>query len=280
MKGGRMMQAEEKVEKVMNTCGITCWGVCSFDRIREKLLPCRAKARVPKEAASVIVIALPYSLEDEYYHESNISRYAAVKDYHLVDTQYLENASVKLRQMFPEEEFEIFTDNSPVPEVLAAAYAGLGVIGKNGLLIQREYGSWVFLGEIVTTLALNESGGKVETCCGCGACVRACPTGALVKNDKGICLSHITQKKGELLPEEEKLLLQYGCAWGCDICQLVCPENKKVRATEIKEFIESFHPVAAVGEPLEEKAYAWRGRKVVERNLLLLEKERTCRKNR
>lgn len=274
-----MTKNAEEVKQIMDGCGIACYGVCSFARVQDMLLPCRAQSRLPEGAASVIVIAFPYSLGDEAYRDTNISRYAAVKDYHLVVSRYLEDVSAKLKQAFPEEEFVPFTDNSPVPEVFTAACAGLGVIGQNGLLIHKEYGSWVFLGEIVTTLALQGTGGNPAKCCGCQACVCACPTGALASKDIGQCLSRITQKKGELLPEEEKLLLKHGCAWGCDICQLVCPENQKVRATEIKEFLESFHPVAAVGEPLEEKAYAWRGRKVVERNLSLLERNQTCGKH-
>lgn len=270
---------EERFNSIMDACGITCRGVCAFERIKEKLLPCRAKSRLPEGAKSVIIAVFPYSLADEYYQKANISRYAAVKDYHLVVTQCLEDAAAKLKQAFPSEEFAAFTDNSPVPEVMTAARAGLGVIGQNGLLIHRDYGSWAFLGEIVTTLALGETGGEPQKCRGCQACIRACPTGALAKGDKGSCLSHISQKKGELLPEEEALLIKHGCAWGCDICQLVCPENRRVRPTQIKAFTESFHPVAAVGEPLEDKAYAWRGRKVIERNLLLLEREQSCRKN-
>ena len=117
---------------------------------------------------------------------------------------------------FPENSFSAFVDNSPIPEVKTAALAGLGVVGENGLLITEEFGSWVFIGEIVTDLFIECEEREIKSCIKCGKCKKVCPA----KNE---CLSAVSQKKGELSSEEERLLKENNIVWGCDICQEVCP---------------------------------------------------------
>ena len=107
-------------------------------------------------------------MEEAAYQGGNLSRYAAVGDYHEIVPQYLKRAVSALEQAFPEEAFVPFTDNSPIPEVRAAALAGLGRIGQNGLLIHERYGSWVFIGEIVTTLPIDAPPHQIRPCIGCG----------------------------------------------------------------------------------------------------------------
>lgn len=247
------------------------FGFCSFEALRGRLIECRARRRIPEKAQGVITMLFPYCLDADKYENSNISRYACVVDYHSVAMKILDELCVKLRAEWPDEAFEPFVDNSPIPEVYAAALSSLGRVGRNGLLINEKYGTWVFIGEIVTTLYLDNSS-EVQLCENCGACEAQCPVGAICDGrvDKSKCLSDITQRKTEPTDEQRKFIKESGCAWGCDICQLVCPHNIGVKTTYIDEFIQSFSPLADA-ESLEDKAYGWRGKKVIERNLKLLE---------
>lgn len=244
------------------------FGFCKFDLIRDSLIDCRAKLRLPENAQSVIVMLFPYYLGEEKYENSNISRYAVVPDYHLVINEAVAVTLNELKAEFPAEEFVFFTDNSPIPEVKAAMLSGLGVIGKNRLLINKNYGSWFFISEIVTTMRLPYPNISATNCLNCGKCISACPTKALGEQsfNKELCLSDITQRKGELTDEQKELVKASGCAWGCDICQTVCPMNKKIKIQPSEIFLKGIELTART-DNISDRAYAWRGRKVIERNL-------------
>lgn len=250
------------------------YGFCPYDKISDSLIECRAKSRIPKKSKSVIVALFPYNLGDNAYEGSDISKYAVVPDYHDTVTALLTEASKKLKEAYPEEEFVVFADNSPIPEVKAAVHAGLGVRGLNGLFINKDYGSWVFIGEIVTTKEYKypETDNNTLICSECKKCINACPTKAIGENgiDPTKCLSYITQKKGELTPEQEKLITASGCAWGCDVCQNVCPMNKEVKAEPIDAFAVGAEIKARTDSDISDRAYAWRGEKVIKRNLKLI----------
>lgn len=247
------------------------WGMCPFEEIKENLIDCRAKSRLPEKSETVIVACFPYLLEDSEYKDRNISKYAVVTDYHEVAIKRLEKAADKLRKLYPENNFEVFADNSPIPEVRAACAAGLGVRGMNSLLITEKYGSFVFIGEIVTDLKSDTKEIEYKSCISCEKCIDSCPAKAISETDfnKNTCLSAITQKKGALSQEEEKLMKECGCVWGCDICQDVCPMNRNADKTQIEEFLSL--PIACISEgcKLEGRAYEWRGRKVIERNIAI-----------
>ena len=248
------------------------FGFCSFKSIQNYLIGCRNRSKIPENAQSVIALLFPYYLGEQAYSAANVSRYAAVPDYHIVVNAYLEKIVTALKSRFPADEFVCFTDNSPIPEVYTAALCGLGCVGQNGLLIHEKYGSWVFIGEIVTTLKIDEQSNTITKCIGCNQCLEACPTGVLSDGefDKNFCLSHITQKKGEIPKEYKELMIKYHCAWGCDICQKVCPMNQKAQMTFIKEFLQQSEATVSIGCDIKDRAFAWRGEKVIERNLKIL----------
>ncbi len=235
------------------------FGVCDFSALKDALIPCRAALRLPKDAKSVVCFLFPYKVEEN--PPKNISRYAAVPDYHGVCLERLEILKEKLSAEYKEYTFECFVDNSPIPEVRAAAAAGLGKIGQNGLLINEKYGSFVFLGEIVTDMPL-ECEDNTAFCENCGLCRTMCPVGL----DKARCLSALTQKKGEMSAEEQEMLLSQESVWGCDICQNVCPHNKTAERTDICEFLDGYRDRYVLGENTQNRAYAWRGERVVRRN--------------
>ena len=247
------------------------WGICPFEKISDSLIDCRAKNRLPQNAKTVIVVCFPYLLDKSKYNNINISKYAVVTDYHNVALSRLEKAVSELKKLYPENEFSAFADNSPVPEVRAACLSGLGVRGMNSLLITEKYGSYVFIGEIVTDVEFDCDEHAENPCIKCGKCIKACPSSAIKENcfDRRLCLSEITQKKGELSEKETALIKDCGCVWGCDICQDICPMNKNAAFTEIEEFISSAVPHVSEGCSLDGRAYEWRGRKVIERNIAI-----------
>ena len=245
------------------------FGFSSFSEVRDSLIPCRAKERLPENAETVISVLFPYYLGEELYENSNVSRYAVSEDYHIVTGKIINEIALRLKALYPENKFEPFVDNSPLPEVRCAVNAGLGCLGKNALFISPEYGSWVFLGEIVTDRFFEPYMGEISLCASCMECVKSCPMQAVT--DKGIdrdrCLSFLSQKKGELSEDIKQKMADSGCLWGCDICQKVCPHNKGVKITPIKEFFETAIPFVTEETDIENRAYAWRGKKVIDRNL-------------
>lgn len=228
---------------------------------------------------SVLLYLIPYYVSEG----KNISAYATSHDYHHYAKILGETLKEGLATLYPEDTFLSLCDASPLDERRAAAKAGLGALGDNGLLINAKYGSYVFIGEILSTLPADAFGcehiGEVEECLHCGTCQGACPTACLSDSGRP-CLSYITQKKGPLT-EEEVSLLQSGCmAWGCDVCQTVCPMNcgeGKPTLSPIPFFYQEriTHLTEDTLAQLDDDAFsryafAWRGRSVIERNLSLL----------
>lgn len=234
---------------------------------------------IPK---SVIVFLIPYfSGEGE-----NLSSYAVAEDYHFYAEGLYSRLCSALRRLFPTGRFLGFADHSPIDERDAAVRAGLGVWGKNRLFISREFGTYQFIGEILSDLPPEAFGAPEEfsptACIGCGACLSACPTGIL-RGESTDCLSAITQKKGELSKDECALMRKVNTAWGCDECQRVCPYTKEAvhTGTAISP-IPFFHEnritrltteaVSAMDEDtFRRRAFSWRGRGVVLRNTAVLE---------
>ncbi len=162
-----------------------------------------------------------------------VSRYARGGDYHLWIEKKHEKLISKIKKRFPAEEFLSCVDSKAVLERDVASAAGLGWIGKNTCLINTNLGSFIFLSEILTTLALQPDKAATDHCGTCSKCIESCPTGAIVgaqKVDATLCISYwtIESKKSPPRPLSEKFGVQ---VFGCDICQDVCPWNKKSRRT-------------------------------------------------
>jgi len=227
-------------------------------------------------AKSLLIFLLPYYVGGA----KNLSEYSASKDYHLIIREITSGLISVLKELYPENHFVGFGDHSPIDERGAALAAGLGILGDNGLLINEKYGTYVFLADVITDVPPSElsavSPHPVLKCEGCGACKRACPTGIL-RGEGDDCLSAITQRKGELLESEIALMKAYNTVWGCDICQSVCPHNRGAFITPIEFFHEDRINLLTSEilnsldkEAFEKRAFAWRKRKTVERNLKLL----------
>ncbi|HEX3025915.1 MAG TPA: QueG-associated DUF1730 domain-containing protein [Clostridia bacterium] len=273
------MPTRAEIRDRMVKAGVKICGMVDFCCLRDKLIPCSALRRLPVNAKTVIMALFPYYLPLE--GDRRISRYAVPRDYHLTVGESLTAASKKLKEDFPDNEFVPFCDASPIPEVYAARLAGLGAAGRHGLLINREFGSFVFIGEIVTDLEVSGEMEKAgEDCLSCGLCVRSCPGGAIGANgiDRERCVSHLTQKKGVLTGEQERLIQKSGSLWGCDICQDVCPMNRKIRETGLKPFRDDLKMTITPDEleqedfavRMKDRAFLWRGIGVLKRNLRIL----------
>lgn len=266
------MQKSTQLISIMAEKGILIYGVCPFRAVENRLIRCRASVRLPDHPKSVIMAAFPYNPAPNENENRIIARYAAVPDYHRSVGRLLSEAGRELSEAFSGHTFEPFVDNSPIPEVWAAALCGMGVIGQNGLLIHPEYGSWVFLGAIVTDLVLEPTGSGTAACVNCGICKRVCPGGAIGGHgvDRNRCLSALTQKKGKLSGQEIEAIKANGLIWGCDRCQECCPLNQKVRPAPLTVVTEHYHPDFTEDASLQPRAWDWRGKAVIDRNINII----------
>lgn len=164
------------------------------------------------------------------FEPMNVARYARGEDYHLHFKNELEDLVRKLKEIFAQDHFWVATDSSPVLERDLAQRAGLGWIGKNTCLINKDIGSYFFIGEILTTLDIEPSEEfKANHCGTCRRCIDACPTKALINPnelDASRCISYLTIESREI-PDENLRDLLGDWFFGCDICQAVCPWNEK-----------------------------------------------------
>src|SRR6202140_2336538 len=213
-------------------------------------------SHVVQGARSVIVCALNYNtslpcsteVTNEIASQNGprgwIARYAWGDDYHNLLGEKLDALVEVLHREFPEPfEARAYVDTGPVIERVAAKYAGLGWLAKNTCLIHEELGSWFFLGVIVTTLDLAASLDAAETpapdlCGNCSLCIDACPTGAIVEPyvlDARRCISYLTiELRGTIPPELREPIGQH--VFGCDICQDVCPWNRRAPVSALPNF--------------------------------------------
>lgn len=215
----------------------------------KKLLP---------SAKSLICLGLVYNSEAPYSTEEKtgatdaagwVSRYAWGADYHTVLKDKLFELVEALRREAGDFDYKVCVDTAPLLERTYAHHAGLGWIGKNTCLINQQLGSWVFLGEIITSLDLEPDQPAPFRCGTCTRCIDACPTDALVPIgdpagpadgpshalDSRLCISYWTIELRGSIPEQHRG--EMGAhIFGCDICQDVCPWNRSAATTAMPEF--------------------------------------------
>lgn len=226
-------------------------------------------------ARSVYLFIVPYfcGLDEP----EGISLYARSYDYHLYFRSLFDELTAILKVKLPQDSFYGFCDHSPISEVDAAAKAELGVKGDNGLLINEKYGSFVFIGGLFSSEEpQGEASAHIGECLHCGSCRRACPACL----DMTSCLSDITQKKGELAPDERAMVKKYRSVWGCDMCQTCCPHNRDIQCTPISFFYEnrisSLDRETVLSMPegeFSKRAFSWRGRECLVRNLDIINED-------
>ena len=194
-------------------------------------------------ARSVLCVGLQYDTPHDYSTEAPpgrgwISRYAWGDDYHDVMKAMLERLLERLRAEAGPFEARTYVDTGPIVERAYAAAAGLGAWGKNTCLLHPEHGSWFFRGELVSDLELPEDAPRPDICGSCTACLEACPTGALPAPyvlDATRCISYLTIELKDAIPEDRRADVGRH-VFGCDICQDVCPWNRRRRHHGLEAF--------------------------------------------
>ena len=257
--GKYSLQIKEKaLELGFSACGISA--VRCLDEERERLLSWLSEgmnasmgymanhlekrldpAKIEEGAKSVISVLINYYPTQKQSDPSApvISKYAYGKDYHLVVKEKLNNLLIFIQSEISPCSGRAFVDSAPVFERPLAKAAGLGWIGKNSLLITKKHGSYVFIGELIIDLELGYDSVFTHDYCGnCTRCIDACPTGAIVSPhviDARKCISYHTIESKEEAPEPIISQL-HNNIFGCDICQDVCPWNKKLKPNQSFDF--------------------------------------------
>ncbi len=253
--------------------------------MEEPVIEKRINPKVTMEnVESIIVCAFPYYTEDN--NKSNISKYCYGKDYHIVVKEKLEEIAKYISDKTEGFEYMVFADNGPLVDRYLASISGIGYYGINNNIITDKYGSYVFIGYILNNYKFEVDDKNEKKCINCGKCIDSCPGGAILGSfefNPKKCLSYITQKKEELDEEEINILNKSNKVFGCDICQDICPHNKNISKTNIKEFYENLMYSLDEDEILnisnkefkrryKEKAFSWRGKKIIQRNMEILKK--------
>lgn len=240
-----------------------------------------------EDARAIISIAFPYNTFENTL-DNGFSIYTKGEDYHKVVFKYL-NSIIKYIESLGGKALG-FVDSNSLPERYIAYLAGVGIIGKNNMIITKKYGSFVFLSEIITDLDIGNldkgtfSDIKLyKDCKDCDICLKECPTKSInnFKRNPNICLSYLTQKKD--LKDSEMNLLK-GRIFGCDSCQNKCPKNKNISKTPISEFkIKDFMKNSLddyiininnseFKESFKNTSCGWRGKNTLIRNALIRKK--------
>jgi epoxyqueuosine reductase len=198
-------------------------------------------------AKSVVVCAVNYNTAHPYSTQVHdrargwISRYAwSREDYHDAVLRRLREVESNIKELSAPHQIEMrsYVDTGPVVERVYAKYAGIGWLGKNTCLINQNIGSWLFLGVIISSLELTPGLPAPDRCGTCTRCIDACPTNAFVgphQLDSNKCIAYLTIEKRGAIPEELREGIGHQ-VFGCDICQDVCPWNRKAPATNKPEF--------------------------------------------
>lgn len=290
---------KNKLKSIFNNYGLDTVGVAPIEqsnKLREILIDRNEKNHITgmeesdiekrinpslimEDGKSIIVCIFPYYIGEQ--KEANISKYCYGKDYHKVINETLTKACEDIKKEIECFEYKIFADNGPLVDRHLAYLAGLGYYGINNNIITDKYGSYVFIGYIVNNYEFEIDKPLEKSCIGCNKCVEYCPGNALKGNfemDPRKCVSFLTQKKEELTENEEYKINHNKMVFGCDICQDVCPHNKNIQKTNLKDFYENIIKKLNKEEIDEisnkefkrrygDRAFSWRGRKIIKRNM-------------
>lgn len=236
------------------------------------------------DAKSIIVCAFPYYIGEQ--KNCNLPKYAFSIDYHILVKKLLDRVGEYLEKNIQDFKYSAHVDTGPLSDRYLAYKAGIGFFGINSHIITEKYGSYVTIGYLITNHEFKPDSPMDKTCCRCMKCVNSCP-GNAIKGDFSIeeikCRSYITQKKEELTTGDIEILKKGQLIFGCDICQDVCPHNKNVKLSAIDEFYQNIKfdldydeikdmSNKAFIRNFRDRAFAWRGRKVLMRNFEILDK--------
>lgn len=242
-----------------------------------------------EEPRSIISIAIAYPSKMSNPPRSEpgafrgiIARSAWGKDYHIVLRDRLQRLENWLQERVPDVRTMSMVDTGALVDRAVAERAGIGWSGKNCAIITPEFGSWVYLGEMLTNIPFPPDEPVTEGCGDCTACLDACPTGALVgpgQLDATRCISFLTQTKGFIADNYKKKIGNR--LYGCDTCQIVCPKNRKLNFTHQPELQPDPELVKPLLKPLltmsnreyrekyGDNASSWRGKKPIQRNAII-----------
>ncbi|MFP3393152.1 tRNA epoxyqueuosine(34) reductase QueG [Brevibacillus sp. SIMBA_040] len=240
-------------------------------------------------ARSLISIAIAYPSKLENPPKSEPGAYRGIlcraawgTDYHHVLREKLDKLAQFIKELEPGAQIESMVDTGELSDRAVAERAGIGFVGKNCAVITPEFGSWVYLGELVTNLPLPSDSPIEEGCGDCNICVDACPTGALVQGGQlnaQRCVAFLTQVK-DFIPDEFRGKIG-NRLYGCDTCQTVCPKNRRINMNHHAEFQPDPETAKPLLIPLLEmsnkefkqrfglSSSSWRGKKPIQRNAIL-----------
>lgn len=240
---------------------------------------------IMEDAKSIIVCAFPYYTgKDE---DSNISNYCYGLDYHIVAKKMMKKLCEVISLEINDFKYEIFADNGPLVDRYLAYKSAVGYYGLNNCIINDKYGSYIFIGYIINNFSFDVDKPLEKSCIKCGKCKKYCPGNVISGNyemNPTKCLSHITQKKGELSTEEIEILKKSNKVFGCDVCQEVCPHNANIEETNIEEFKQNLIKKLNYSDLQKisnrefkrvygNRAFSWRGKGVIIRNMEILMKK-------
>ncbi|TDL35662.1 tRNA epoxyqueuosine(34) reductase QueG [Macrococcoides bohemicum] len=202
-------------------------------------------------------------------------------DYHTLLNKRLELLVAFIKERFPEAKMMNMVDTGVLSDRAVAERAGLGYAAKNGFILNKDLGTWTYLGEILVSIPFEPDHPVIDSCLDCTICIDRCPTGALLGNgqlDSNKCISFLTQTKG-FMPDEYRGKIG-NRLYGCDTCQQVCPKNRGINTTheDIELEPENLKPLLVPLLKMTNKTFkaefghlagAWRGKKPIQRNAIL-----------